>query len=187
MTETDPLARFDRSAAAATAVIANIKSDQFDLPTPCSDWNVRQLLNHLVGGTRLFISLSTGGPPVDRTADFLGDDPAQAFRDSVAGLRATFTGEGALERPVQTPFGERPARTLLEMRMVEMMIHGWDAARATGQSTDLDPALAQECIESLERLQASGRGGGMFHEPQQAPPGATTADRLAAMAGRRVA
>jgi uncharacterized protein (TIGR03086 family) len=187
MDETNQLARFDRAAAVAGSVIDGVKPGQFDSPTPCIEWTVQQLMNHLVGGNRMFISLAGGGDPVDRAQDFIGDDPSGAYRESAALLREVFAGEGALARIVPTPFGERPAALLVEMRVVEMMTHGWDLARATGQSTDLDPEVAESCIPGFRRLRAEGRGGAMFADEQPAPPGATAADRLAAVAGRAVA
>lgn len=103
-----------------------------------------------------------------------------------ADLRAAFTADGALDRIVATPFGQQPARVLLEMRVNEFMVHSWDLARATGQSTDLDPELAESCIEAFRKLRAGGRGAGMFGDEQPVPADATAADRLAAVAGRSV-
>jgi len=183
----EPLARFDRAAAAAAAaVVAGVRPDQLDNPTPCTDWTVRQVLNHLVGGTRMFLALQTGGPPVDRSADFLGDDPAAAFNDGVADLRDAFAEEGALDRIVAAPFGPQPGRALVAMRVNEMLLHAWDVARATGQPTDLAPDLAAPAIEQFRAMRASGRGAGMFADPQPAPEGASPMDQLAAAAGRTV-
>lgn len=186
MNDFTPLARFDRAAATAAAVIDAVRPEQHGDPTPCTEWNVRQLLNHLVGGTKAFVVLQTGGEPVDRAADHIGADPAAAFHAAVADLRAAFAADGALERIVAGPLGDAPALVLLNMRVNEMMVHAWDIARATGQSTDLDAELAAECAEDFRRLQASGRGGHMFAPVQPFPPDATAADRLAATAGRTV-
>jgi uncharacterized protein (TIGR03086 family) len=186
MDELSPLTRFDRAASAAGTVFSGVKPEQFDDPTPCTEWTVRQLMNHVVGGNHQFISMLTGGGQLDRSLDYLGADPPAAFRESVARLRALFAAEGALERPTPTPFGERPGVVLLEMRVTEMMTHGWDLARATGQPTDLDPAVAERCIQAFRVMRASGRGADMFDEEQPAPDGASPADRLAAAAGRRV-
>jgi uncharacterized protein (TIGR03086 family) len=182
----EPLARFDRAAAAADSAIAGVRPDQWSAPTPCTEWDLRQLLNHMVGGTKAFLSMQTDGAPVDRAADHVGDDPLASFRSAVAELRAAFAEEGALEKTVTTPFGEAPGLVLVNMRVNEMMVHGWDVAKASGQSTDLDPQLAAECVEDFRRLRATGRGTGMFAEQQEAPAGSTAADQLAAVAGRTV-
>jgi uncharacterized protein (TIGR03086 family) len=181
---TDPLNRFDRAAAVADSVFAAVRPDQHTDPTPCTEWSVRQLMNHVVGGTKMFQSMQTGGAPVDRAADHLGADPAAAFRAAVADLRAAFATEGALTRIVPTPFGEQPGAMLVRMRVNEMMVHAWDLARATGQPTDFEPALAEECLQELRAARAAGVGAGMFQDEQPAPDNATPADRLAAIAGR---
>ena len=188
MTSTDvtPLARFDRAAATATAVVDAISPEQFGDPTPCTDWTVRQLLNHLTGGTRFFVSMVTGGEPVDRTADHVGTDHRASFRDSVADLRAAFAADGALAGTYQGPLGEASGHTLLRMRVNEMMVHAWDLAHATGQSTDLDPELAAGCLEDIRRVQEAGRAGRTFKPVQPYPEDATVADKLAATAGRTV-
>jgi uncharacterized protein (TIGR03086 family) len=184
MSDEDVLTRFDRAAAAADAVVAAVKTEQLDDPTPCTEWTVRRVLNHMVGGNKAFLSMQTGGYPVDRAADHLGADPLASFQTSVAALRAAFAVEGALTKIVPSPFGEAPGRVLVTRRLHEMMVHGWDIAKATGQSTDLDPELARECLEDFRRLRADGRGAGMFADPTEPPPGATAADQLAAFTGR---
>jgi uncharacterized protein (TIGR03086 family) len=189
MDDVEELARFDRAVVAAGAVFDGVKVEQWGDPTPCTEWTVRDLMNHLVGGTRQFISLMTGGGQLDRSLDYLGPDPAAAFRDAVAELRALFTAPGGLDRPAPTPFGPQPGRFLAEMRVTEMMTHGWDLARATGQSTDLDPELAESLIENFRRMRARPGGPGSrmpFDDEQPVAPDAPAADRLAAAAGRKV-
>jgi uncharacterized protein (TIGR03086 family) len=85
------LSRYDRAAAVAAGIIAAVKPDQLDGPTPCADWTVRQVINHLVTGNLLFANIVRGTPPPDRGQDHLGDDPMRAFRDGVADLRAAFS------------------------------------------------------------------------------------------------
>ena len=130
----------------------------------------QRLARHAVGG-------ELGG---------LGDDPAAAFNDGVADLRKAFAEEGALDRIVAAPFGPQPGRALVAMRVNEMLLHAWDVARATGQPTDLAPDLAAPAIEQFRAMRASGRGAGMFADPQPAPEGASPMDQLAAAAGRTV-
>jgi uncharacterized protein (TIGR03086 family) len=187
---TNPLDRLDRAASAAQQVVDGVKPDQLDGPSPCEDWTVRQVLNHVISGNLFFVhSVETGTfdrGSFDRSRDFVGDDPAAAFRDCVAKLREAFAAPEVLERPQPTPFGERPGVVLLDMRVSEMMMHGWDVAKGTGQSTDLDAELAEDVLERFRVLRATGRGGDMFGPEQPAPEGATVADRLAAASGRAV-
>src|SRR6266536_237914 len=167
--EENPFALFDRAARATAQVIAAVKPDQFDDPSPCDGWTVRQVVNHLVTGSLAFTSMVAGGPPPDRTRDHLGDDPLGAFESSTAEVRAAFQGEGALERIFPAPFGEGPGTRLVAMRVNEMMVHGWDVARATGQSTDLDPEVAEVCLASLRTLPFIPRGEGKPFGSEQSP------------------
>jgi uncharacterized protein (TIGR03086 family) len=190
MTDMSPLARLDRAASAAAQVLDGVKADQLDASSPCTDWSVRQVINHVISGNLFFVhSLETGTfdrGSFDRTRDFVGDDPPGALRGSVAKLRELFSAPGALERIVPTPFGQQPAEVLLEMRVSEMMMHGWDVAKATGQSTDLDPELAESVLVRYRALRARGQGGDVFGPEQPTPEGATASDRLAAASGRTV-
>jgi uncharacterized protein (TIGR03086 family) len=185
MTE-NPLVKFDRAAAVADSVIAAVRPDQLGDPTPCTEWSVRQLINHLVTGNLMFAGMVTGGPRPDRNQDQLGDDPLGAFRSTASDLRAAFSAEGALDGTYPTPFGESPGAVLVNMRVVEMSVHSWDIAKATGQSTDLDPQLAEWGLRSLRNALPADRAGSPFGTEQPASGAVTAADRLAAFAGRAV-
>jgi uncharacterized protein (TIGR03086 family) len=182
----NPFALLDRAAAVADSVIAGVKSDQLDNPSPCTEWSVRDVINHLVTGNLVFISMLTGAPRPDRSVDHLGDDPLAAFRDTFRTLRAAFAGEGVLDKTYPTPFGSGPGSLLVEMRTTEMTIHSWDIARGSGRSTDLDPELAESRLASLRAALTGDRSGSPFAAERAAPPGASAADRLAAFAGRAV-
>src|SRR5215813_4186770 len=95
-----------RLFAAATAdvdrIIAGITPKQLDGPTPCTDWDVRTLLNHLVGGNRMFLAMATDAPMPDRSQSFIGDDPLAAYRTSVVDLTEAFSAPGFAEKTVTT-------------------------------------------------------------------------------------
>lgn len=183
MTETDPFGDFDRAAAAAGGIVDRIGVERFGDPTPCSEWDVRQLLDHLIGGTTHFHALLTGGA----RAEVSSAEPAVAFREALAALRAEFASADGLTREVGTSFGTQSGATLMHMRTTEMIVHGWDLAKATGQSTDLDPEVAQRCLDVFRRVRGGNRrADGMFGAPQPVADDAPPADQLAAYAGRRV-
>lgn len=184
-----PFAFFQRAAAIADATVSAVRHDQLGLATPCAEWTVRQLINHVLIGNLLFVSLATGTPPPDRTADLVGDDHVVSFRDSLARLSAAFSEPGFPGRPVLTPDGEGTGAVLASMRCTEFMVHSWDLAKATAQSTDLDHELAERVLAAMRTssLLARVRGeGGPVGEQQPAPDGANPADRLAAFMGRAV-
>ncbi len=186
MTE-DPLALYRRAAHLAAGIVERVRPDQLADPTPCTDWNVRVLINHVVTGNLFFVHLANGSPPPGRGVDHLGDDPVTAFRDSVRAVSAAFEANGFLERVVHAPFGEASGRMLVEMRRNELTVHAWDVARATGQSTDLDRDVVAACLASYTASPLlKNREGRPFGVEQPAPRDATDADRLAAFLGRTV-
>jgi uncharacterized protein (TIGR03086 family) len=182
-----PLERYDRAAAVATAVVDGIEADQFDLPSPCADWTVRGVLNHIVTGNLVADAIVAGRSHPDRNVDRLGEDPSAAFAASVVSTRTVLATPGLMERVVSTPIGEAPGTFLVQMRVAELLVHGWDMAKATGQSTDLDPELAAEVLAAWRaRIEHRPRTMLPFEEPQPVPPGAGAADRLAGFLGRTV-
>lgn len=183
----EPLEAFDRAAAAATAIVAGITDEQFDLPSPCTEWTVRQLVNHLVTGNLMTAAIVEGTAHPDRNVDRLGSDPKAVFAESLATSRAAVRQPGLLERAVTTPMGEAPGSVLVHMRVAELLVHGWDLARATGRPTDLDPELAGSVLPFWQaRLADRPRTLTPFGEPRPVPDDATPADRLAAYLGRSV-
>jgi uncharacterized protein (TIGR03086 family) len=183
----DPLSRFEAAAAQAERVVAAVRVDQLADPTPCTAWTVRDVINHLTTGNLMFAAIVSDGPRPDRSADHLGDDHVAAFGDSVTRLSEAFAKHDVLANTYATPMGEGPGALLVSMRFNELMVHSWDVAKATGQSTDLDPELAEASLASFQAAPFLPRGEGKpFQESQPVPPDATAADRLAAFMGRRV-
>jgi len=185
--DTDIVAGYDRALAAAQRIAGGVRPDQLSLPTPCSEWDVRALLNHVVTGNLLFTANVRGEAPPDRSIDHLGDDPAAALATTGRDLHDAFLAPGVLERSHPSPMGEMPGAVLVSMRTTELMVHGWDLARATGQPADLPEDLAERALTQLRpRLGGASREGMPFAAEQPAPDGASAADRLAAFLGRAV-
>jgi uncharacterized protein (TIGR03086 family) len=185
MTE-NPFTLFDRAASVLETVIAAVKPDQLDAPSPCEGWTVRELINHLVQGNLYFVSVLTGGPRPQRDRDYVGDDAHPAFASSVRELRDAFAGEGVLEGTFPTPFGQGRGSSIISMRVVEMSVHAWDIASSTGQSTDLDHVISEWSLRALSYGLSGDRTGSPFGAEQPAPADATPAERLAAFSGRTV-
>jgi uncharacterized protein (TIGR03086 family) len=182
----DVLANFDRAVAAANAVLGKIQPGQYSSPTPCDKWTVRDVINHVTSGNLRGAAMLTGDDPPDRDADVLGDDPLGAFERSVADARAAMVAPGALTKTVATPLGEQPGVFVVHIRVNELIVHSWDLAKATGQSTDIDPDLAESALAQWQARMADRPRpeGGPFGVEQPTSPGATAADRLAAYLGR---
>jgi uncharacterized protein (TIGR03086 family) len=173
-------------------VLANVSPEQLDEPTPCDSWTVRDLVNHIVGGTTFFAeTVETGTSTSSVTGpDFTNGDIMAAFDQGAERAVAAFGSEGAMERVVNAPFGEVPASIFVWIASVDAFTHGWDLAKATGQSTDLDPALASQLLDvSTQAVTDELRGPDKtkpFGYEVGVPDSAPYADRLAGFLGRQV-
>jgi uncharacterized protein (TIGR03086 family) len=180
----DLIASFDRVVTAVRQIVTGMTAGQWSAPTPCTEWDVSQLVDHLIAGNRHFTALVQGQPTV-------GQDPpgdrGEAYRRSAAALRAAFAIPGALEQVYQSPIGPAPGSAIIQLRISEQLLHGWDLARATGQRPDLPADLAEHALAlSLAQLGDAPRDGLPFGPPQPAPGDAPAIDRLAAYFGRRL-
>jgi uncharacterized protein (TIGR03086 family) len=177
-----------RAFDAVAGLISNIRTDQWSAPTPCTDWTVRQVVNHLIGMNRVFAALLAGQPPLPRpSADHVEDDPVGAYCDSAAALQAAFGRPGVLERAYQGPLGTATGADRLKIRLYDLLAHGWDLAQATEQPVDLPDDLAEESL-AFARTQLAGQGRqGRFGPAQIVAEQAPAIERLAAFLGRRSA
>jgi uncharacterized protein (TIGR03086 family) len=167
-----------------------VGDDQWELPTPCSDWNVRQLVNHLVYENRWTVPLMEGGTIAevgDRyEGDLLGDRPKVAWEEASEHAVAAVGADGALERIVDLSSGPTPATEYVSQLFADHLIHAWDLARAVGADERLDPELVDACaawFASMEDLYRSIGAIGPRPETQAEADAQTT---LLAAFGRAV-
>lgn len=174
------------AGAEVGALIARIGPDQWSGPTPCAEWSVRDVVQHLVGLNLVFTALLHGEPPPERGADVLGDDPIEAYRESNALLHKAFSQPGILEREFRGPLGAATGEQRLQLRLADLITHGWDLSRATGLELRIPEELAEHSLELMRVSMATQSRAGRFDEPQPSPDDAPALDRLAAFYGRRV-
>lgn len=186
----DIVESFSRTAGTATRVIANIGVDQLDASTPCTDWDVKAVLNHLIGAAYMARDLGLQGQ-VDMSNmadDFVGDDPQGAWTEASKQATDAWRGEGVLAKTVTMPWGaQMPAPMALSILRNDVFGHTWDLARATGQSTDLDAEVSEDVWNMLKENPTAidpFRQMGLFGPAVDAPADAPTADRVAAFFGR---
>ena len=112
------------------AVLTKVGPDDMESPTPCASWDVRALVNHLVGTPRWWAAV-VSGQDLAADADYAAGDFVAAYEESGRLAVAAFAAEGALDKTVQLPFGEFSGAVLRDLAATEQFIHGWDVARAT--------------------------------------------------------
>ena len=182
------MSELDMAVKSTLAILMKVQPADLEAPTPCASWSVRGLINHFVGTARWWAGILAGQAD-DTDADYAGGDFVAAYEESIRIAQAAFEADGALDRTVRLPFGEFPGGAVLGMAALDQFAHGWDLARAIGQHTDLDPALAAELL-SQARLTITDAlrgpdGQAPFGPARDAPAGASQADQLAAFLGRR--
>ena len=189
MSDSNDIAALHRRALDRTGVVvAGVRPDQLDGPTPDQEWDVRALLNHLVAGN-LWAAELAAGKTIDEVGDrldgdVLGDDPLAAYDRSASAARAAFEAPGALDAACAVSYGPVPGSVYAGHRFIDVFIHGWDLARATGQDPSLDPELVAACTEVLEPQLAMLQGSGLFGTPVEVPARADAQTRLLASLGR---
>jgi uncharacterized protein (TIGR03086 family) len=183
------IAPFEQAVASTRAVLSAVTPDQLDLGTPCASWKVSDLIDHIVGAQYFFLDAMNGTPPSGEGAKASSGDYVAAFDAATAKVHAALDAEGALDKMYTLPFGTMPGTAVLGLAVTDTFTHGWDLAKATGQSTDLDPTLATNALEQAKMMimpAIRGPEPAPFGPEQTAPEGATAADKLAAFLGRTV-
>jgi uncharacterized protein (TIGR03086 family) len=184
----NPLDQLREAHGIFLEVLANVRPEQMSLPTPDDAWDVRALINHIVlGNIWATEHLKTGSAPRP-SGDVIGDrDPVEAYTALADAMMASFDEPGALGRMVTVPFGEMPVAGLAGFRFVDLMVHAWDLAKATGQDTNLAPDLCEAALAmSRQRMIGMDRANMPFKDEVPVPADAPAADRLAGFLGRQV-
>ena len=170
-------------------IVSGIAPDRWQADTPCAGWDVRALLNHLVAGNLWAAELGAGGTIEgvgDRLdGDMLGADPAAAYAASAAAAAAVFRRPGALDAPSAVSYGPVPGSVYAGHRFIDVFVHGWDLAVATGQDSHLDPGLMEACRAVIEPQVEAFRAAGAFGGELAVPPEATAQERFLALLGRK--
>jgi uncharacterized protein (TIGR03086 family) len=182
-------APLEQAITATRGVLANVSKEQLDEPSPCANWTVHELVNHIVGGQYFFATMAKGEAMQGDAPDFAAGDFLAAFDEGAKQSVAAFNAPGVMEKTLTLPFGQMPGAAFVGIAATDTLTHGWDLAKATGQSTDIAPELSAQLLAmSRQFIQPAFRNeqGTVFGPEQTAPAGACNADQLAAFLGRKV-
>lgn len=174
------MAEFDRRVRA-------VQVTQWADPTPCTEWDVHDLINHLVG-EQLWVPFLLAGGRIEEAGegyegDVLGENPIATWEVAAREARNAWLQPGATERTVHLSFGDAPGSLYLWQMTFDLTVHAWDLARAIGADESLDPDLAKTVLEWAE--QQGMAGGPLFAPPVPVPEDADPQTRLLALSGRQ--
>lgn len=172
MSDNAQLGVLSRALDQAGELLAGVDDDQYDASTPCHDWKVRELVDHLAAGPAKFAQ-QLRGEKVDWSGGEPTDDPAGTFRSGAEELQAAWEGQ--------------EDTSMADFQSAELGLHTWDLATALGKDTaELDPEVAERGLAMMQRSLNDDNRGEAFGPEQPAPEGAGPYERLAAFAGRTV-
>lgn len=186
---TELIVLFRRAAEGFGRHVHGVAYGQWLDPTPCTDWDVRTLVNHVMV-EQLWVPPLVAGSTVaevgDRfDGDQLGDDPVAAWDAAVVESSAAFGAPGALDGTVSVSAGEKPTADYAWEMTTDALVHSWDLARGIGADETLDAELVdlvyERTLPVAEHLQETG----LFAPPVPVPDDAPLQTKLLAIFGRR--
>lgn len=188
MTDQTPARELIPAAAARlTQAVLAIPADRWRSPTPCSEWSVRDVLNHLTSEHRWAPHL-LGGETLDEVGDRydgdqLGGDPLTAWQDAAAGSLASFGQVHSDDAPVHVSTGQISTGEYATQMLVDLTVHCWDLARGAGLDERLEPEAVGTCLAYVETLAVPEGIEGLFAPPVEYDSDDAQA-RLIALTGR---
>ncbi|MGW2572736.1 TIGR03086 family metal-binding protein [Streptomyces sp. NPDC001537] len=189
MNAIDPRPVYTRATEQAAALIKTVRPEQLAGPTPCTEFDVRTLLSHMVGGTRRIAVVGEGGdglavhPFVDGVAD---EDWTAVYDEVRTRVLKAWAGDERMEAPVRVPWGEVPGRAALSGYVMELVTHTWDLSESLGHPVELDPEPAEFALATARRVLPDPQRDEQtpFADVLPAPEGADVYRQLAAWLGR---
>lgn len=172
----------------AATRVALVRREHWELPTPCGDWTVRHLVNHMVGGNVMYAMGAEGAPPDAALvmSDLVGDDPVGAYRRSAQRAIAAWRGVD-MGGTVSLPYGVIPASFSVRTHQMDHLLHSWDLCVALGVERQAPLHLVAATDAVLDVLPPEVIDNPrVFAAARTAPDDATAFDRLAARSGREV-
>ncbi len=169
-----------RANAEFESRLRQVATEDWARSTPCPEWDVRGLVNHVLLGTRMSVQI-LAGVPVDEVIGALDDDlmtdtdPVESFRAFADEMVAGFSGPGGLDGIVDHPAGQFPRSVFVGFRVADAAVHAWDLATAVGGDVELDAELVRWLWEDAQPRREMLRASGMFGDsasgdiPEDAP------------------
>jgi uncharacterized protein (TIGR03086 family) len=152
-------------------------AEKLDAPTPCEDWDVATLMNHMLDTQRYFVGAARGedaSPPSPNPPELLGDDPVADFDAARAEMVRAYRAPGVIERTGPS----------LGIAFSDQLLHGWDLARATAQDATMPEGLPEAAFDMIHGRFTDDQRKGVFKPEVKVAPNASAQDKLLAYTGR---
>jgi uncharacterized protein (TIGR03086 family) len=180
---------FEASSDTFDDKLHQVPADGWRNATPCTEWDVHTLVNHVVGEHRWVEPLMAGKTIADvgseLDGDLLGDDPTAAWHHATGPSHAAFAEPGAMDATVHLSYGDERAGAYCEQLIFDNLVHAWDLARGAGVDDTLPPDLVEWGIGWVTPILPMLTASGAFGEVLEVPDDADPQTRLLAMVGRR--
>jgi uncharacterized protein (TIGR03086 family) len=180
--------RLERGIQQTAAIVKGVAAEQLRADSPCAGWDVRAVVNHTIGAMTMFRdAIDSGSADVEAimSADLVGGDPASSFDRAGREVLDRFRRPGVIGGTVNLPFGELPASFGIALLTNDVVVHGWDVARATGQPAAFDDELVAACTAfAISTFADPAMRGDEFATETSVADDASAIDRLAAYLGR---
>jgi uncharacterized protein (TIGR03086 family) len=171
----DMLDLYDRASEWTLEKVQGAAS-KLDDDTPCDKWDVRTLMNHMLETQRYFVSGARGekGTLSPNPPDLLSEDPVSDFEHATATTSHTFSRPGVIEKTGPS----------IGIAFADMLLHGWDLAKATGQDSTMPKGLPEAAYETIHGQFTDEQRKGVFKPEISVPASASPQEKLLAYTGR---
>ncbi|HSS09062.1 MAG TPA: TIGR03086 family metal-binding protein [Acidimicrobiales bacterium] len=169
--------------------VAGVRAEHLESATPCAKWDLRHLVNHTLGSLSVLTEAVSGeasyGRSIAESADLdrIGDDLTDAFDRVAASAMTRWRVPGALDGIYAIPLGPTPGQVVANINLLEVVVHGWDIARSTGETEEIPAELADPVLRFAQQLITNETRGDAFAPSLAA--GATPSEQLVAFLGRQ--
>ncbi|MVO87246.1 TIGR03086 family protein [Streptomyces sp. p1417] len=172
-----------------TERVHGVGQEQWGASTPCTEWTVRDLVQHLLVEQLWVPPLVRDGATMEEVGDaFEGDmagpDPVASWDTAADAARAAFAESGALDRTVHLSYGDTPARAYCAQMVTDLVVHSWDLSRAIGADERLPGDLVAAALHEVRPYASDLGKSGLFAPAVEPPPGADEQTKLLSLLGR---
>jgi len=173
------IADHEKARQGFTRVVESVDPARWDAPSPCTEWDARGVVEHVIGFHEMLLL-----KPLGVRAERPREDTVARWRATDAALSEALSRDGVLDQEIQGPMGDTTAGSLLRALTSDVLTHTWDLARAVGLEVELDPELSAAALEMAEAAGDGLQASGMFGAPVAVPDDAPVPDHMLGRFGR---